>query len=60
MSFLEPGQIDKAVIYRDVANADGNTNPEVFVIERKPVTAKTKLMIYLVKGGGYAIQLVRK
>ncbi|WP_240699373.1 glycoside hydrolase family 97 C-terminal domain-containing protein [Spirosoma sordidisoli] len=32
LSFLEPGQTDEAVIYRDAANADWKTKPETYVI----------------------------
>ena len=60
LDFLEPGKTYEAVIYRDAPNADWNTNPEAYVIERKTVTSQTKLTLSLAKGGGCAIQLVNK
>lgn len=60
LDFLEPGKTYEAVIYRDAANADWDTNPEAYVIERKRVTAQTTLSLALAKGGGCAIQLLRR
>ncbi|MGF7217342.1 hypothetical protein GGR92_003515 [Spirosoma lacussanchae] len=60
LSFLESGQTYEAVLYRDAPTADWKTNPEAYIIEKKAVTAKTKLMLHLAKGGGCAVQLVRK
>jgi len=60
LSFLEPGKIYEATIYRDASTADWDKNPEAYVIEKKTVTAKTKLNLHLANGGGCAIQLVRK
>lgn len=60
LSFLEPGQTYEAVVYRDAPNADWDTNPEAYVIDKKTVTSQTKLTLLLAKGGGCAIQFVNK
>ncbi len=60
LTFVEPGKPHEAVIYRDALKADWAANPEAYVIEKKMVTTKTKLTIHLAKGGGYAIQFVRR
>lgn len=60
LSFLEPGVQYQAVIYRDAPDADWETRPEAYVIEKKTVTSATKLMLHLAKGGGCAIQLVKQ
>jgi len=60
LDFLPAGQTYQAIIYRDGPNADWDTNPESYVIEKKTVTAKTKLPLHLAKGGGCAIQFVRQ
>ena len=60
LSFLEPGKTYEAVIYRDAPNADWDTNPEAYVIDKKTITRQTKPILSLAKGGGCAIQLVNK
>ncbi|GAA4454297.1 glycoside hydrolase family 97 protein [Nibrella saemangeumensis] len=60
LDFLEPGKTYEATIYRDGPNADWDTNPEAYVIEKRSVTAKTKLTLRLAKGGGCAIQFIRR
>jgi hypothetical protein len=60
LDFLEPGKAYEATIYRDAAEADWQTKPEAYVIEKKSVTAKTKLKIHLAKGGGCAIRFVKR
>ncbi len=57
-NFLDAGKKYHAVIYRDAENADWNTNPEAYVIEKKTITSKTKLKILLAKSGGCAISIV--
>jgi len=57
LDFLEPGKKYKAVIYRDAENADWETNPEAYKIEKWMVTNKTKLKIPLAKSGGCAISI---
>jgi glucan 1,4-alpha-glucosidase len=58
LDFLEPGKKYEATIYRDADNADWQTNPEAYVIEKKIVTSKSKLKIALAKSGGCAISIV--
>lgn len=60
LDFLEPGKTYEATLYRDAANADWDTNPEAYTIEKKQVNSKTKLPIHLAKGGGCAIRFVRQ
>ncbi|QJW89929.1 glycoside hydrolase family 97 protein [Spirosoma taeanense] len=60
LNFLEAGKTYEAVLYRDAPNADWDTNPEAYVIEKKSVTAKTKLSLHLANGGGCAIQFIRR
>lgn len=60
LSFLEPGKTYDAVIYRDADNADWATNPAAYVVEKKQVTNTTNLTLHLAKGGGCAIQFVRR
>ena len=57
LDFLDPGQKYEATIYRDAENADWDSNPEAYTIEKKVVSAKTKLAIPLAKGGGCAIRM---
>lgn len=60
LDFLEPGKTYAAVLYRDAATADWNTNPEAYVIEKRTVTSSTKLSLHLARGGGCAIQFVKQ
>lgn len=60
LDFLDPGKTYEATLYRDAANADWDTNPEAYTIDKKQVTSKTKLPIHLAKGGGCAIRFVRQ
>ena len=60
LDFLESGKTYEATLYRDAANADWDTNPEAYTIEKKQVNSKTKLLIHLAKGGGCAIRFVRQ
>ncbi|UFH57370.1 glycoside hydrolase family 97 protein [Spirosoma sp. KNUC1025] len=60
LDFLDPGKTYEATLYRDAANADWQTNPEAYTIEKKQVTSQTRLPIHLAKGGGCAIRLVRQ
>ena len=50
LSFLDDGAQYEATIYKDAPNADWDTNPEAYVIEKKLVNSKTKLDISLAKG----------
>lgn len=60
LDFLEPGKTYEATIYRDALTADWQSNPEAYVIEKKPVNSKTRLPIHLAKGGGCAIQFLKQ
>lgn len=56
-SFLDPGKKYTATIYRDADNADWETNPEAYTIEKKNITSKTVLQIKEAAGGGFAISI---
>lgn len=58
--FLDEGATYQATIYRDGDNADWQTNPEAYEIEKMTVTNKTTLSIRLAKGGGCAISLIKQ
>lgn len=58
--FLDEGVTYQATIYRDGDNADWQTNPEAYEIEKMTVTNKTTLSIRLAKGGGCAISLIKQ
>lgn len=58
--FLDAGKKYEAIVYRDADQADWKTQPEAYVIEKKPVTKKTKLKINLAAGGGCAISIREK
>lgn len=58
LDFLEKGKKYKATIYADAKEANYKTNPQAYTITTKTVTAKTKLKLNSVVGGGYAISLV--
>ncbi len=60
LDFLEAGKTYEAIIYRDAANADWQTNPEAYVIEKKTVTSQTALPMRVAKGGGFAIKLIKR
>ena len=60
LDFLEPGATYEATIYRDADNADWQTNPEAYVIDKKTVTRQTTLPMHLAKGGGCAIQFIKR
>ena len=58
--FLDKGRKYEATVYRDGTDADYKTRPQSYKIEKLTVTAKTKLSINSVPGGGYAISLIAK
>ncbi len=58
LSFLDAGKNYVATIYRDANNADWNTNPEAYNIEKFIVTNTTNLNLKLAPGGGTAISIV--
>ena len=55
--FLEKEKKYVATIYRDAANADWQSNPEAYSIEKFIVNNGTELKIILARGGGAAISL---
>lgn len=57
LSFLNKGQKYIATIYKDAKNADWETNPEAYQIEKFIVTNGNNLNIHLVNGGGMAVSL---
>ena len=57
LSFLDAGKKYEATIYRDAEDAHYDSNPEVYVIEKKIVDSKTILKLKAAAGGGYAISL---
>ena len=56
-SFLDAGKKYEATIYRDAEDGHYDSNPEVYVIEKKTVDSKTILKLKEAAGGGYAISL---
>ena len=58
LSFLDKGKKYMATIYADAANADWETNPEAYTIEKFIVDNTTILKLKLAKGGGTAISLM--
>jgi hypothetical protein len=59
-SFLDKDRKYEMTIYRDASGASWDLNPEEYVIEKKIVTAKTRLPVALARGGGAAISLFPK
>jgi hypothetical protein len=49
----------EAIIYKDAANADWQTNPEAYKIEKRIVTKNDIIELGLAKGGGCAISFVK-
>jgi hypothetical protein len=45
-----------AEIYRDADDADWKSNPSAYVVEQRPVDAKSVLALRLAPGGGLAIR----
>jgi alpha-glucosidase len=56
LDFLEPGTAYEAEIYRDGSDADWATNPQSFVIERRPARRGEAWSLRLAPGGGLAIR----
>lgn len=55
--FLDPGKKYEATFYRDTELSNWKTNPEAYAIEKKPVSAKSKMKIPLAGSGGCAISI---
>jgi alpha-glucosidase len=58
LDFLDRGQTYRAEIYRDGAKADYRSNPRDIVIERRNVSANTRLAFRIAPGGGAAVRFV--
>lgn len=58
--FLTKGKTYEATVYQDAPDADYESNPEAYVINKVKVTSKTVLPIRLARSGGFAISLVEK
>lgn len=56
LSFLAPGQLYEAQIYRDGPGADYRTNPSPVAIEHRTVTSRDSLAIDMAPGGGTAVR----
>ncbi|HMU44802.1 MAG TPA: glycoside hydrolase family 97 protein [Chitinophagaceae bacterium] len=56
--FLDSDRFYYATIYRDADNADWQTNPEAYTIEKKLVNTNSVLSLKLAPGGGTAISFV--
>ena len=57
-SFLEPGTRYEATIYRDAPEANYQTNPQAYIIEKQKISHKTTLKIHTAAGGGFGIEIV--
>ena len=55
--FLDPNKTYQAALYKDAPEADWNTNPTAYKIEKMEVTQETVLPIHLAAGGGFALSL---
>lgn len=60
LSFLEPDATYEAIVYRDGADADWETNPESYAIDTLQVDSTSKLALKLAPGGGAAVTLKKK
>lgn len=58
LSFLDKGKKYTAVIYKDADNADWQSNPEAYAIEKITVDNTTVLHIRLAPGGGAAVSIM--
>lgn len=56
LSFLDPNRTYVAEIYRDADDADWQSNPAAYVVERREVTSATTIALKLAPGGGQAIR----
>lgn len=59
LDFLGEGEW-RAEIYRDGETAHYRENPLAIEIEREEVTARTKMLVRMACGGGFAIRLIRR
>ena len=59
LDFLEDNAKYETTIYRDADNADWQTNPEAYIIEKRVLTNRNALALRLAKGGGCAISFMK-
>ena len=57
LDFLDKGRKYEAIIYADAPDAHYSTTPQAYTIEKKTVSAKTRLKLKAAPGGGYAISI---
>lgn len=57
LAFLDKGVTYIATIYRDTQDADWQSNPEAYTIEKFRVDSSNVLKIWLAKGGGAAVRI---
>lgn len=55
LDFLDPGKKYEATIYADAKDADYETNPQAYRIEKRKVTSKSSLRMDMARGGGFAV-----
>ncbi len=58
LDFLDPNKEYVATIYADAKDADYQTNPTAYRIEKGKVTSKSKLSIDMARSGGFAISII--
>ena len=57
LDFLNPDLKYEAIIYRDGPDADYETAPQSYVIEKKEVTSADVIPIHMARSGGFAISI---
>ena len=57
LDFLNPDLKYEAIIYRDGPDADYETAPQSYVIEKKEVTSADVIPIHIARSGGFAISI---
>ena len=55
LDFLDPAKHYEAVIYADAPDADWETAPQAYTIEKKVLTAADCLHFRIARGGGFAV-----
>ena len=60
LDFLDPKLKYEAIIYRDGDDADYETAPQSYVIEKMDVTSETVLNLHMARSGGFAISIREK
>lgn len=59
LDFLEPGATYTATIYADAPDADCDSNPAAYVIEKRTLTANDTYDYRMAPGGGFAISFFK-